>query len=77
VSVSVTIGALGGDIYSSDHLGPITFALLQLTTMTTLVGGTQPQAKAAALAVLLMILEATVITISSRLARRGQALITV
>ncbi len=77
VSVSVTIGALGGDIYSSEHLGPITFALLQLTTMTTLVGGTQPQAKAAALAVLLMVLETSVIAISSRLARRGQALITV
>ncbi len=77
VSVSVTLGAQGGDVYSTEHTGPITFALLQLTTQTTLKGGTQPQAKAAAMAVVLMALEAAVITIASRLARRGQALVTV
>ena len=76
VSVSVTLGALGGNIYSENHVGPITFAILNLIQETTTIAGTQPQAKAAALAVMLMILEATVIAVASRLARRGQALVT-
>ncbi|ALL00658.1 ABC-type Fe3+ transport, permease component [Pyrodictium delaneyi] len=78
VSVSITLGSLRGSIISPDHIGPITFAILQLTTQATVVaGGTQPHAKAAALAVILMAIEAAVITIASRLARRGQALVTV
>ena len=78
VSVSVTIGALGGDLASTTCAGPITFAILQLVTMTAVHGGTQPQAQAAALAVILMAIEAVVMFIAaSRLARRGQALVTV
>lgn len=78
VSVSITLGGLKGSMVSPDHVGPITFAILQLTTQATVVaGGTQPHAKAAALAVILMTIEAIVITIASRLARRGQALVTV
>ncbi len=77
VSVSVTLGALGGNVYSTQHVGPITFAILDLVTEATVRGATQPQAKAAALATLLMALEAAVIAVASRLARRGQALVTV
>lgn len=78
VSVSITLGGLKGSIVSREHAGPITFAILQLTTQATIVaGGTQPQAKAAALAVVLMALEAGVILAASRLTRRGQALVTI
>jgi len=78
VSVSITLGSLRGSIISPDHIGPITFAILQPTTQATVVaGGTQPHAKAAALAVILMAIEAAVTTIASRLARRGQALVSV
>ena len=77
VSVSVTLGALWGNVYSSEHVGPITFAILDLINEATVIGGTQTQAKAAALATMLMALEALVILTASRLARRGQALVTV
>ncbi|MET1127913.1 MAG: iron ABC transporter permease [Thermoproteota archaeon] len=77
VSVSITIGGLKGSIISTDHAAPITLAILTLTTQGTVVaGGTQPQAKAAALAAILMSLEALVIFMASRLARRGQAIVT-
>jgi len=86
VSVSVTLGALNGDMYSPSHIGPITFAILQLiemprVNMLTLPGGeviaVSSEAQAAALATLLMAIEVAVIVISTRLARRGQALVTV
>ncbi|ABM79943.1 ABC transporter permease [Hyperthermus butylicus] len=78
VSVSITLGALKGSLISANHTGPITFAILQLLTEATIVeGGTQPHAKAAALAAILMTLEAVVITVASRLTRRGQALVSV
>ena len=78
VSVSITLGALRGTIISADHAGPITFAILELLTEATIVqGGTQPHAKAAALAAILMAIEAIVITVATRLTKRGQALVTV
>ena len=80
VSVSVTLGALKGSIISPDHAGPITFAMLQLVEGGTVIGGgggTQPQTKAAALAVILMVVEVAVIMISTRFARRGQAIVTI
>ncbi len=71
VSTSVTIGALKGTIISADHAGPITFAILSLTTQGSIAAGeTQPQAKAAALATILMILEASVLLISTKLTKR-------
>ena len=78
VSVSVTIGALkGGPIANpSTHAAPITYAIAEIFTLPSVTGGTQPQARAAALATLLMVTEIAVIAIASRLARRGQALIT-
>ncbi len=78
VSVSVTIGALkGGPIANpSTHAAPITYAIAEIFTLPSVTGGTQPQARAAALAALLMVTEIAVIAIASRLARRGQALIT-
>ena len=78
VSVSVTIGALkGGPIANpSTHAAPITYAIAEIFTLPSVTGGTQPQARAAALAALLMVTEVAVIAIASRLARRGQALIT-
>ncbi len=78
VSVSVTIGALkGGPIANpSTHAVPITYAIAEIFTLPSVTGGTQPQARAAALAALLMVTEVAVIAIASRLARRGQALIT-
>ncbi|NPA05439.1 MAG: iron ABC transporter permease [Crenarchaeota archaeon] len=76
VSVSITIGALGGDITSPNHAGPITFVILRLIQAGGVVGGTQPQAVAAAMATILMALEAIVLaTISKGLLRRGQALV--
>ena len=58
--------------------GAYNVAILQLVTMTAVHGGTQPQAQAAALAVILMAIEAVVMFIAaSRLAMRGQALVTV
>jgi iron(III) transport system permease protein len=78
VSVSVTIGALkGGPIANpSTHAAPITYAIAEIFTLPSVTGGTQPQARAAAMASLLMITEIAVIAIASRLTRRGQALIT-
>ncbi len=71
VSTSVTIGALKGTIISADHAGPITFAILSLTTQGSIAAGeTQPQAKAAALATILMALEAGVLLVSTRLTKR-------
>ena len=78
--MSVTLGALKGSIISPDHAGPITFAMLQLVEGGTVIGGgggTQPQTKAAALAVILMVVEVAVIMISTRFARRGQAIVTI
>jgi iron(III) transport system permease protein len=86
VSVSVTLGALNGDVYSQTHIGPITFAILQLIEMPRVVTvrtpsgniiGISSEALAAALATILMLIEVAVILISTRLARRGQALVTV
>jgi len=86
VSVSVTLGALNGDMYSPTHIGPITFAILQLiemprVSMVTLSNGqvlaVSSEAQAAALATLLMLIEAAVILVSTRMARRGQALVTI
>ena len=86
VSVSVTLGALNGDVYSPTHIGPITFAILQLIEMPRVSTVVTPsgelvritsEAQAAALATLLMALEVVVILVSTRLARRGQALVTV
>ncbi len=85
VSVSVTIGALGGGIYSAHHTGPITYAILQLIEQPRVqfveymghIVRISSEAQAAALAVLLMVIEVAVITVSTRLARRGQALVTV
>ena len=86
VSVSVTLGALNGDVYSPTHIGPITFAILQLIEMprvstVRLPGGrllaVSSEAQAAALATMLMLIEVAVIMVSTRLARRGQALVTV
>ncbi len=78
VSVSVTIGALGGDITSPNHSGPITFVIMRLIQSPSTIGGAQPQAVAAAMATILMGLEALVLFVAtSRLARRGQMLISV
>ncbi len=75
VSVSVTIGALGGDITSPDHAGPITFVIMRLIQATSLRGGVQPQAVAAAMASILMGLEAFVMFFAvSRLTKRGMLL---
>ena len=78
VSVSVTIGALGGDIVSPSHTGPITFVIMRLIQSPSTIGGAQPQAVAAAMATILMALEALVLFVAvTRLARRGQMLISV
>jgi len=78
VSVSVTIGALGGDITVPNHAGPITFVIMRLIQSPSLIGGCQPQAVAAAMATILMGLEALVLFLATtRLARRGQMLISV
>jgi ABC-type Fe3+ transport system permease subunit len=86
VSVSVTLGALNGDMYSPTHIGPITFAILQLIEMPRVSTVSLPdgslvaissEAQAAALATLLMLIEVAVILVSTRLARRGQALVTI
>lgn len=78
VSVSVTIGALGGDIVDPHHAGPITFVIMRLIQAPSISGGAQPQAVAAAMATVLMLIEAIVLFVAmSRLARRGQMLISV
>ncbi len=78
VSVSVTLGALGGDITSPDHTGPITFVIMRLIQAPSTISGCQPQAVAAAMATILMLFEASVLFVAvSRLARRGQMLISV
>ena len=78
VSVSVTIGALGGDIVSPSHTGPITFVIMRLIQSPSTIGGAQPQAVAAAMATILMALEALVLFVAiARLAGRGQMLISV
>ncbi|UXD21655.1 iron ABC transporter permease [Ignicoccus pacificus DSM 13166] len=78
VSVSVTIGALGGDIVDPNHAGPITYVIMRLIQAPSISGGAQPQAVAAAMAAILMALEALVLFVAtSRLARRGQMLVSV
>ncbi len=78
VSVSVTIGALGGDIVDPNHAGPITFVIMRLIQAPSVTGGAQPQAVAAAMASILMVLEAIVLFVAvKKLARRGQMLISV
>jgi ABC-type Fe3+ transport system permease subunit len=78
VSVSVTIGALGGDIVDPNHAGPITFVIMRLIQAPSFAGGAQPQAVAAAMASVLMLLEALVLFVATnKLARRGQSLISV
>jgi len=78
VSVSVTIGALGGDVVDPNHAGPITFVIMRLIQAPAFGGGAQPQAVAAAMASILMLIEALVLFVATnRLARRGQSLISV
>ncbi len=78
VSVSVTLGALGGDITSPNHTGPMTFVIMRLIQAPSTIAGAQPQAVAAAMATILMAFEALVLFIASnRLARRGQMLLAV
>ncbi len=71
VSVSVTIGALGGDIVDPNHAGPITFVIMRLIQSPSFVGA-QPQAVAAAMAVVLMSLEAVVFLSVKKVLGRGQ-----
>ncbi len=76
VSVSVTIGALGGDITEPDHTGPMTFVIMRLIETPSVIGGAQPQAVAAAMATILMGFEALVIFLAlGRLARGGRMMI--
>ena len=76
VSVSVTIGALGGDITNPDHAGPITFVIMRLIESPSVIGGAQPQAVAAAMATILMALEGLVIFLAlGRLARGGRMML--
>ncbi len=76
VSVSVTIGALGGDIMDPNHAGPITFVIMRLIETPSVIGGAQPQAVAAAMATILMAIEAFVIFLAlGRLARGGRMMI--
>ncbi|ALU11841.1 ABC transporter permease [Ignicoccus islandicus DSM 13165] len=66
VSVSVTIGALGGDIVDPNHAGPITFVIMRLIQSPSFVGA-QPQAVAASMAVILMVIEAIVFALIRKL----------
>ncbi len=72
VSLSVTIGALGGDITSPNHCGPITFVMMSLIQSPSTIGGAQPQAVAAAMGTILMLLEALILFAAlAKLGRRG------